>query len=67
MVRLKRLRVKTINLETFDFGMGKLSNLISKVKSSFEISYEELKLKPHILDVEEKDIKLIEKDVVEVG
>ena len=47
--------------------MGKLSNLISKVKSSFEISYEELKLKPQILDVEEKDIKFIEKDVLEVG
>lgn len=50
-------------IENFDFGMGKL--FMALVKSG--PSYEEIKAKPQLLEADDKDIKILEKDVLQAS
>ncbi len=45
--------------------MGKIADILTKVKNTFDLSYEELRNKPHILDPDEASLKLLEKEVLE--
>lgn len=47
--------------------MNKLSGLISMVKNTFEVTYEELKVKPQLMDPDEAGLKHLEKDVIEAA
>ena len=46
--------------------MSRISSIISKVKGSFEVSYEELKSKPHLIEPDESSMKYIEKEIIEL-
>lgn len=51
--------------EGFDFGISKLTTLISKMKISFDVSYEELKTKPHLIEPNDMDIRSLEDEVID--
>lgn len=47
--------------------MTKLSGLITKVKNSFDVTYEELKAKPQLMDADEAGLRFIDKEIVEAA
>lgn len=47
--------------------MTKLSGLITKVKNSFDVAYEELKAKPQLMDVDEAGLKFIDKEIMNIS
>lgn len=49
----------------FDFGISKIANLITKVKHSFDLSYEELKAKPHLIEPDDANIRMLEDEVID--
>ena len=49
----------------FDFGISKLTNLITKVKHPFEISYDDLKAKPSLIECDDLNFKMLEQEIIE--
>lgn len=44
--------------------MVAISSLINKVKKSMEVTYDELKAKPHLLETDDNNVKHLEKEVL---
>lgn len=49
----------------FDFGISKIATLITKVKHTFDLSYEELKSKPHLIEPDDANVRTLEDDIID--
>lgn len=49
----------------FDFGMAKLTTLITKVKHTFDLSYDDLKAKPHLIEPDDANIRMLEDEIID--
>lgn len=45
--------------------MGKLHKIINKVKSTFELSYEQLKAKPHVIEPDDQSVAFLNSEVLD--
>lgn len=54
-----------MKLEGFEFGFSSLTNFLTKVKSPFETSYEDLKANPNLIEADDLNFKMLEQEIIE--